>query len=459
MLRQIDNFFNKDTMKNFVKKIKNLAQLLLISFSIMYVTSLFAATPNPGHSWLSVGDTTGRFATTGTTAYRTFTFPDATSTVLTTNSLVTVAQGGTGTNSTSSVMNLFTGLASKGDLFVHTGSVIGRLITGTNNQVLVASSSQSLGVAWAPLAVTPAGNDTEIQFNDGGVLGSTTTFTYDKTTQTLGFHGEIDMATQADPATPTADTLRLYAKKISGRSMLKGVGPSGVDYAYQPSFFQNQIFILSTGAGTAYTVTGNIASSTGTVSHVVSQPLGYMANQATAAAATGVAGTFASTSQFYRGSQVGSNGFFFQARMSFPTATSSTYRVFVGLTSGAGAASVSADNPAGDNVAFQYSTGRADTGWKFMTKDGTTQNVSATLLPFAINSVFDFFIYCPPFPNNGTIYYRVDNVSSSTSAEGSTATNLPTGTAVMRPGFFLGNITGATARNIRISRLYVESDK
>jgi hypothetical protein len=219
------------------------------------------------------------------------------------------------------------------------------------------------------------------------------------------------------------------------------------------------VFILSTGGTTAYTVLGNIASSTGTVSHVVSEPLGYMANQVTAAAATGVAGTFSSTTQFYRGTQVGSNGFFFQARMSFPTATSSTYRVFVGLTSGAGAASVSADDPAGDNAAFQYSTSRADTGWKFMTKDGTTQNVSASLLPFSTTSVYDFFIYCPPYPNNGTIYYRVDNLTASTTAEGSTSSNLPTGGTSLRAGFFLRNITGATARNIRISRLYVETDR
>jgi hypothetical protein len=286
-------------------------------------------------------------------------------------------------------------------------------------------------------------------------MGATTSFRFDKTNQTFGINGELDILTQTDPPAPAADTLRLYSKKISGRSMLKAKSPYGIDYAYQPSFFQNAIFMLSTGAGTAYTIVGNTASSTGTVSHVVSETLGYMANQVTAASATGVAGTFANTAQFYRGTQAGANGFFFQARMTFPTATSSTYRVFVGFTSGDGALSVSSDNPAGDNVAFQYSTGRSDTGWKFMTKDGTTQNVSSTIMPFSTTDVFDFFIYCPPYPNNTIIYYRIDNVTQGTSAEGSTSTNLPTGGVALRPGFFLGNITGATARNIRINRLYV----
>ncbi len=42
----------------------------------------YGATPNPGHPWTEVGD--GLWAATGTTAYRTFTFPNATATVMTT---------------------------------------------------------------------------------------------------------------------------------------------------------------------------------------------------------------------------------------------------------------------------------------------------------------------------------------------------------------------------------------
>lgn len=440
-----------------IKTIKKVVQVIVVSFSVLYVSYLFAATPNPGHPWTEIGE--GTWATNGTTGYRTFTFPDATSTVLTTNALVTVLQGGTGANSTATAMTMFSGLLAKGDLFASNGSLIRRLVVGANNQVLTADSAQAIGVTWSPLTVTPGGSDTHIQFNDGGTINGTSTFTFDKVNKTFATNAKINLVAQTDPAPSATGSMYVYSKTISGRTMLKGSGHTGVDYAYQPSFFQNAIFILSTGAGTAYTLVGNTASSTGTVSHVVSETLGYMANQATAASATGVAGTFANTAQFYRGTQVGANGFFFQARMTFPTATSSTYRVFVGFTSGDGALSVSSDNPAGDNVAFQYSTGRSDTGWKFMTKDGTTQNVSSTIMPFSTTDVFDLFIYCPPYPNNDIIYYRIDNLTQGTTAEGSTSTNLPTGSVALRPGFFLGNITGATARNIRINRLYVEADK
>lgn len=58
------------------------------------VSYVFAVTPNPGHPWTEVGD--GTFQVTGPTALRTYTFPDANATMLTSAAVVTVAQGGTG---------------------------------------------------------------------------------------------------------------------------------------------------------------------------------------------------------------------------------------------------------------------------------------------------------------------------------------------------------------------------
>jgi hypothetical protein len=416
---------------------------------------LFAATPDPGHPWREVGD--GFWAATGTTAFRTFTFPNATATILTTNDLVTVAQGGTGQNSTSSAMNALSGLTTKGDISVHNGSIHTRLPVGTNDYVLTADSAQPSGVKWAPPTTPPSGSNTHVQFNDGGSMGASSALAFDKTTNTLSLNGELNLTTQADPAAPSSGILSLYSKTISGRPMLKAVGPSGVNYAYQPSFFQNAIFIISTGATTAYNTIGNTLTSVGTISHVSSQT-GYFANQVTGTTAGNTAGTGSNTAPYFRGSVVGSNGFFFQARMVFPDATSTGIRAFVGFTSGTMAASVSADNPAGSAIGWQYSTSRADTGWKFMTDDATTQTVSSTILPFAQGDVFDFFIYCPPHPNNGTVYYRIDNLTAGTTAEGSTSTTLPVGTTALRAGFQISNVT-ASARNVRLGRLYVETDR
>ena len=454
MLRQIGNYFcSMLTLRN----IKKILQAAIVSFSVIFFSSLFAATPNPGHPWIEVGD--GLWGATGTTAYRTFTFPNASATVLTTNDLVTVAQGGTGQNSTSTAMSVLSGLVEKGDISVFDGTKHVRLPVGVNNYVLTADSAQASGVKWAPAVTPPSGSDTQIQFNDGGVMGATSTLTFDKTNKTFATNAKLNLTAQSDPTPSATGTMYVYAKTISGRTMLKGSGSFGVNYAYQPSFFQNAIFMISTGAGTAYTTVGNTLTSVGTVSHVVSEPLGYATSQTTGTVSNATAGTGSATTPYYVGSQVGSNGFFFQSRHHFTVATTTGTRVFVGFTSGTMANSVSADDVTTDSmIGWQYSTVRGDTGWKFMTDSGSSQTVSSTVMPFEINQVFDLFIYLPPYPNNGTVYYRIDNITQGTTAEGTTSATLPAGTTPLRAGFQINNLS-TTAKIIRTSRLYVETDK
>jgi hypothetical protein len=60
--------------------------------------------------------------------------------------------------------------------------------------------------------------------------------------------GGIRMSAMTDPATPAIDTLAVYARTISGRTMLKSEGSSGVSYALQPSLFQQNIWIGQAGS-------------------------------------------------------------------------------------------------------------------------------------------------------------------------------------------------------------------
>jgi len=107
----------KHKNKRVLQLIRNILQILKPKLSFHYIayTTLVAlvvfslvnlvgaTTPNPGHSWSEVGD--GVFAVTNNqTAIRTYTFPDANATVLTTNALVTVAQGGTGANTLTGIL-------------------------------------------------------------------------------------------------------------------------------------------------------------------------------------------------------------------------------------------------------------------------------------------------------------------------------------------------------------------
>jgi hypothetical protein len=76
--------------------------VLLAAVGFLILNLVRAATPNPGHPWTDIGS--GTFNVAGPTIYHTYTFPDATSTVLTDNAAVTVGQGGTGTTTLTGVL-------------------------------------------------------------------------------------------------------------------------------------------------------------------------------------------------------------------------------------------------------------------------------------------------------------------------------------------------------------------
>ena len=73
-------------------------------------------------------------------------------------------------------------LTTKGDVYTFS-TVNARLPVGTNGQVITADSAQTLGIKWAtPAAGTPAGSDTQVQFNDSGSFGANAAFLFNKNT-------------------------------------------------------------------------------------------------------------------------------------------------------------------------------------------------------------------------------------------------------------------------------------
>ena len=66
------------------------------------------------------------------------------------------------------------------------------------------------------------------------------------------------------------------------------------------------------------------------------------------------------------------------------------------------------------------------------------------------------FLFCPPFGTE--IGWRIDNVTLGTSASGTVDSNLPLENAYMRLQLCLQTVN-AVARNIRLQRLYGESDR
>jgi hypothetical protein len=269
--------------------------------------------------------------------------------------------------------------------------------------------------------------------------------------------GSLTLHDRNDPAAPTNGDLSIYAKKIANRAMLKAKGPSGLDYPYQPSFFQNQICIISPSNTTAFNSVGCLANVNTTASTpAVTETYGFMSNLATAATANDSAGVDTTIAMFFRGSTAGANGFFFNSRIAVVDTT--TIRLFTGLSNQTTTTMAGADNPAGNYVGFQYTTGRSDTTWQFVTKDNTTQTVVDTNLAVTATNVYDTYLFCTP--QCTTIFWRIDNVTAGTTSEGSSSTTLPTNTTALRGnGITVGNIANSAARNARIQRMYIEADR
>jgi hypothetical protein len=107
--------------------------------------------------------------------------------------------------------------------------VISDALSDTESEQIVLSNAISDLV----FTSTPGGSDTYVQYNNGGVLGGDSTFTFNDTTKTvsatnLSLGGFLDVAEIAAPATPAADTLRLYVEDIQGFSFYKYLDSGGM---------------------------------------------------------------------------------------------------------------------------------------------------------------------------------------------------------------------------------------
>jgi hypothetical protein len=273
------------------------------------------------------------------------------------------------------------------------------------------------------------------------------------------------MEDQATPSVPDPGKLKFYAKSLGGRMLLRQLGPSGLSTPLQPSFFQNFITLIGPSAGTSMSAIGNTLTSVGTISHPnPSEALGYMANIASAATTNITAGTGTTNNLWLRGS-LGGGGFFFAARVAFPdanyneTGTGTGSRVFVGMTSLALTAVAATNAPNGSTAGFHrshISGALTDENWHFLTSNGTTTERIDTGIAFLSNKVYDAYIFCAPSGN--VISWRIDNVSDGLTASGETSNFLPNPEAFMRAGAQLQTVN-AVVRNIRIQRIYIESDR
>lgn len=122
-------------------------------------------------------------------------------------------------------------LTTKGDILGF-NTAVARIPVGSNNQVLTADSTQSLGVKWAtPIsAVTPGGSNTQIQFNDLGAFGGDAAFTFNKFTGLIFINSGLYVGGIANLSVLQTDTMQgedsvpYFSYNDAGQIMLGDVG-------------------------------------------------------------------------------------------------------------------------------------------------------------------------------------------------------------------------------------------
>ena len=124
----------------------------LVVILYLIVSFAHAATPNPGHPWIEVGD--GTFQVVGPTALRTFTFPDVNATVLTSNSAVTVAQGGTGAATLTGILK-GNGTSAVTAVAAPSGAIVG----DTDTQILTGKTINKASNTLTGVAGSGANSD------------------------------------------------------------------------------------------------------------------------------------------------------------------------------------------------------------------------------------------------------------------------------------------------------------
>jgi hypothetical protein len=268
----------------------------------------------------------------------------------------------------------------------------------------------------------------------------------------------------AIPGVPATDQLALFARSRAGRMLLHMMGPAGIDVACQPALFGNNIVFwmpttgtnVATGLGTLWTARNSGTSAA--KSHPALATTNDLTTLKTALFGTGTTATGTSGEQsdlqFFRGNAAGRGGWFFATRFGL-SAVSGTYRIFLGL-SATNAAWSAAPSATASSIGIAKDEG--DTNLQFLIRGAAATKVDTGVAP-TVGAVYDFLMFAPP--NGGQISFRLANgVTGALLAESLTPSmaNAPATTVFMAVWAMIMSATGTTAKELRVNRMYCESD-
>lgn len=272
----------------------------------------------------------------------------------------------------------------------------------------------------------------------------------------------------ASPGNPTA-----VPTSFSGRVPLAVDSASGDIYLYTNNSWINNggVSLLGRAApmawlpqtGTTLTLFGMGATTAGTVSHPALANTNYLTQmRRTRFASAGTAGNFAGVrgpeTLVWRGNAANQGGFYFVCRFSMTTNLANA-RSFVGLYAST-AALTNADPSSLTNI-IGMSLDSADANWQVITNDQNGTAIKTDLGASFVKSttaVYELRMWAAP--NDSNIYYNALRLDNAASVSGTfLAGNIPQATVFLTPYIWITNNATASAAQIEMARLYIDSVK
>jgi hypothetical protein len=311
---------------------------------------------------------------------------------------------------------------------------------------------------------SPGGANSSIQYNNNGTFAGVVS----ASVSSQGLF-ELDDTPYSSSITPAPGGTVIYTKPKGGRRMLAQMGPSGVDYSYQPFIGTNKVcYFAPTGNGN---VAANITvfgiaitpQGTATVRNVETtsffrslRRIGYVS----AATANNSAGIRSAALQFWRGSATNMGGWHFVCRFgASDAATVANARSFIGFASIATLIGNVDPNTLTNMIGVGHNSANANL--QMMTNDGTGTATQIDLgASFPANTlstdVYEFRMFASP--GGTSVGWYIENLGTGVAREGTITTDLPVNTTLLAPHVWRHNGGTALAVGIDVISLYIETD-
>lgn len=341
------------------------------------------------------------------------------------------------------------------------------ITTGTVRTITMPDKNGTLAMLSDIGAATPAGSDTQVQYNNAGASAGAAGLTYDLANVRPGAPNGLQLADVA-PSSVGSGKIILHAIARSSDIVRPAyIGATGIARRLQSNLGGRSWGCVMAGNSSAATTTqlGITVTSTGTGTAATLSSSNKATSMKrmglTSAATTNAAAGWQcnSSNHFTRGSAAGCGGFYVNLTFGI-AAFNATGLLFAGVGSNNGSTILTATALTSAADIFGVGMEASDTNLQWITNDNSG-NITKTDLGsnfvIATAMLIEVEIYCAP--NSSDMYYTVKNLGTGNIASGTLSSNLPRNTIFLCPSILIGTgASSSTAATIEVGTMYYEAD-